>query len=104
LNADIDAGSSALHRVTMPNTIVFTRYESNEGGDVLVPRMPNWPKEIRASIALSESGGTDMQFVWRPVDPTVEKALGWEASRSQHRNGWVSRVDMLVKYLSELSL
>ena len=69
--ADIKAGGSALHRMKMPSggemwlltqyhaltppdTIVFTQYESNENGDILPPRMPNWPKEIRATIKLHD--------------------------------------------------
>lgn len=118
--ADIKAGGSALHKMTMPNgnemwmltqyhelmppkTIVFTQYESNENGDVLAPRMPNWPKEIRATIALNESDGiTHMQFIWQPVNPTLQEAEAWEASRSQHGNGWGGGFEMLANYLSGL--
>lgn len=118
--ADIRPGGSALHKMIMPNgnemwlltqyhelnspdTIVFTQYESNEAGDILAPRMPNWPKEIRATIKLSEENGvTHMQFIWQPINPTQAEADAWEASRSQHGKGWGAGMAMLENYLASL--
>lgn len=118
--ADIKAGGSALHKMTMPNgnemwllttyheltppdTIVFTQYPSNENGDILPPKMPNWPKEIRATIKLSEANGvTNMQFIWQPMNPTQEEATAWEASRSDHGKGWGGGFEMLANYLATL--
>jgi uncharacterized protein YndB with AHSA1/START domain len=118
--ADIKAGGSALHKMTMPSggemwilteyqeltpphTIVFTQYESNENGDILAARMQNWPKEIRATIKLSEADGvTHMEFIWQPINPTTAEAEAWDASRSQHGKGWGGGFEMLANYLSTL--
>ncbi len=118
--ADIRSGGSALHKMTMPgggemwlltqyhelsppDTIVFTQFESNEQGDILPPKMPNWPKEIRATIKLSEANGvTRMQFIWQPINPTQAEAKAWEASRSEHGKGWGGGFEMLVNYLATL--
>jgi uncharacterized protein YndB with AHSA1/START domain len=119
--ADIRSGGSALHKMTMPsgkamwlltqyhqltpyNCLVFTQYESNEDGDILPPKMPNWPREIRATIQLSEvKGTTKMEFIWQPINPTKEEAEMWEASRSQHRMGWGGGFEMLANYLSDMN-
>ena len=119
-SADIRAGGSTLHKMVMPSgnemwllteyqelspytTIVFTQYQSNEAGEIMPPPMPNWPKEIRATIKLSEvSGVTNMQFIWQPIDPTEEEAQAWEASRSQHGKGWGGSFELLAGYLAKL--
>lgn len=119
-SADIRAGGSALHKMVMPNgnemwlltkyqelipytTIVFTQYQSNESGEIMPPSMPNWPKEIRATIKLSEENGvTNMQFIWQPINPTKEEAEAWEASRSQHGKGWGGSFELLAEYLANL--
>lgn len=119
-SADIKAGGSALHKMVMPNgnemwlltqyhtldpyhTIVFTQYQSNENGDILPPSMPNWPKEISATIKLSEANGiTSMEFIWQPINPTKEEAEAWEASRSQHGKGWGGSFELLAGYLAKL--
>ncbi|MGH1487303.1 MAG: SRPBCC family protein [Cellvibrionaceae bacterium] len=116
--ADIKSGGSALHKMLMPNgnemwlltqyheltphhTIIFTQYSSNEQGDILPPPMPNWPKEIRATIKFSEANGvTNMQFIWQPINPTPEEAEAWEASRSQHGKGWGGSFEVLAAYLA----
>jgi len=118
-SADIKAGGSALHKMIMPNghemwlltqyhelsphhTIVFTQYESNEAGDILPPSMPNWPKEIRATIKLSENNGmTHMQFIWQPINPSKEEAEAWEVSRPQHGKGWGGSFELLAGYLAK---
>jgi len=118
--ADIKTGGSALHKMIMPSggemwlltkyheltppdTIVFTQYESNVDGEIMPPRMPNWPKEIRATIKLSEVDGiTNMQFIWQPMNVTKEEAEAWEASRSQHGMGWGGGFEMLAAYLDTL--
>ena len=119
-SADIRAGGSALHKMVMPNghemwlltqyhelspyhTIVFRQYESNKTGEIMPPSMPNWPKEIQATIKLSDKDGvTHMQFIWQPINPTAEEAEAWEASRSQHGKGWGGSFELLAGYLSGL--
>ncbi len=118
--ADIRAGGSALHKMVMPNgkemwlltkyqelcpydTIIFFQYLSNEHGEIISPPMSNWPKEIRATIRLSEENGvTHMQFFWQPINPTKEEAEAWEASRSQHGKGWGGSFELLAGYLANL--
>jgi len=116
--ADIRPGGAALHKMVMPqgremwlltqykaltpyHTIVFIQYESNEQGDILPPSMPNWPKEIQATIKLTETveGTTHMEFIWQPLNPTQEEAEAWEASRSQHGKGWGGSFELLANYL-----
>jgi uncharacterized protein YndB with AHSA1/START domain len=119
-SADIRPGGSALHKMVMPNghemwllteyhdmqpyhTIIFTQYGSNEDGEIMSAQMPNWPKEIRATIKLSEAGGiTSMEFIWQPINPTKEEAEGWEASRSQPAKGWEGSFELLSGYLAKL--
>lgn len=119
-SVDIRVGGSTLHKMVMPkgnemwlltkyqelspyNTIVFTQYQSNENGEILPPPMPNWPKEIRATIKLSEANSvTNMQFIWQPINPTKEEAEAWEASRSQHGKGWGGSFELLAGYLAKL--
>ena len=118
-SADIKQGGSALHKMIMPNgnemwlitqyqelspfhTIVFTQYQSNEDGDILPPPMPNWPKEIRATIKLSENDGvTSMQFTWKPINPTKEEAEGFAASHSQATGGWAGSFELLAGYVEK---
>ncbi|MGJ8662787.1 MAG: SRPBCC family protein [Marinicella sp.] len=118
--ADIKVGGSSLHKMVMPNgnemwlltkyqdlqphhTIVFTQYGSNENGHIISAQMPNWPKEIRVTIKLSESKGiTQMEFIWQPINPSKEEAQGWEASRSQPAKGWNGSFELLEGYLSNL--
>lgn len=118
-SADIRSGGSALHKMVMSSghemwlltkyhelnpydRIVFTQYESNESGDVLPPSMPNWPKEIRATVNLSEiDGKTQMEFVWQPVNPSQAEADAWEASRTQFSNGWGGSFELLAEYLAQ---
>ena len=108
-SADIKTGGSALHKMVMPNghemwlltqyheltpftTIVFRQYSSNEAGEKLAPPMPNWPKEIEATIRLSEAGGvTHMEFIWQPINPTQEEAECWAASHAQGAGGWAEQ-------------
>ena len=119
-SADIRSGGSSLHKMVMPNggemwlltqykelspyhTIVFMQYSSNKDGDILPPPMPNWPKEIQATISLSEENGkTQMQFIWQPLNVTSEEAEAWEASRSQHGKGWGGSFELLAGYLAKL--
>ena len=119
-SADIRTGGSSLHKMTMPSgnemwlltryqeltpydTIIFIQYQSNEIGEIMPPPMPNWPKEIRATIKLSEENGvTSMQFIWGPINPSKEEAEAWEASRSQHGKGWGGSFEQLAGYLETL--
>ena len=120
LSADIRTGGSALHKMVMPNgkqmwllteyqqldpytTIVFIQHHSNEKGEILPPMMPNWPKEIRATITLSEANRvTTMRFVWQPIDPTEAEAQAWEASRADHGKGWGGSFELLEAYLAQI--
>ncbi len=119
-SADIKPGGATLHKMVMPNghemwlltkyyeltpyhTIVFRQYESNENGDIMPPSMPNWPKEIEATLKFSEANGvTNMQFIWQPINPTPEEAEAWEASRPQHGKGWGGSFELLAGYLAKL--
>lgn len=118
--ANIETGGSALHKMIMPSggvmwllteyhelsphhTIVFSQYPSNEEGEILPPNMPNWPKELRATIKLTESDGiTHMNFSWQPVNPSQAEAEAWEASKSEHGKGWGGGFEMLAQYLASL--
>ena len=117
-SADIRTGGNALHKMVMPNgnemwlltkyhelnpydRIVFTQFQSNEDGGIMPPPMPNWPKEIRATIQLTEANGmTNMEFIWEPINPTREEAETWEAMRSQHARGWGGSFELLAEYLA----
>lgn len=118
VSAEIKSGGTSLHKMTAPNgfemwllthyeevsapdTLVFRQYMSNETGDILPnTQMPDWPKEMRATIKLEEMGSkTKLQLIWQPIDPTKEEAEAFEASRSQHGNGWGAGLDQLTIYL-----
>ncbi|MEM7467188.1 MAG: SRPBCC domain-containing protein [Pseudomonadota bacterium] len=118
-SADIRPGGSALHKMIMPNgnemwlltryhelepfhTIVFTQYQSNEKGEIVPPPMPDWPKEIQATIKLTEANGkTSMEFIWQPINPTKEEAEAWKASQPEHGKGWGGAFILLHRYLLE---
>lgn len=118
-SADIRAGGSALHKMVMPNggemwlltkyhelspytKIVFTQYSANEQGEIVPSSIPHWPKEILATIQLSdESGITKMTFTWQPMGVSQEEAAAWEASRSQHGKGWGGSFELLAAYLAK---
>jgi uncharacterized protein YndB with AHSA1/START domain len=121
VKADIQPGGSTLHKMSAPNgfemwlltkyeeitpptTIVFRQYNSNEAGEIMPnPQMPNWPKEVRATVKLEEvNGKTKLEFIWQPVDPTKEEAETFEGSRSQHGQGWGAGLDQLTNYLASL--
>ena len=119
--ADIKPGGSSLHKMTAPNgfemwlltkyeainppeRIVFRQYISNEAGDILPnPQMPNWPKELRTTIKLEEAGAkTKLQLIWQPINPSKEEAEAFEASRSEHGDGWAGGLEQLDAYLGTL--
>lgn len=118
--ADIREGGEALHRMLMPNgnamwlltryhelqphhTIVFTQYQSNENGEIIQPPMPNWPKEIRVTLKLSETNGiTSMTFTWQPINPSREEAEAWLAASHQAGNGWAGSFELLAGYLAKI--
>ena len=119
-SANITTGGCAHHKMRMPSgkemwlltqyhellpyhIIVFTQYESSENGEILPPSMPNWPKEIRATIKLSEANGvTSMEFTWQPINPSEGEAEAWEASRPQHGKGWGGSFELLAGYLAKV--
>ncbi len=116
--ADIKEGGSALHKMRMPSggemwlltkyhelsphhTIRFTQYPSNKDGEILPSQIPNWPKEIMATIKLREEDGTThMEFIWQPINPTKEEAEAWEISRPQHGKGWGGAFELLAAYVA----
>ncbi|NQV13845.1 SRPBCC domain-containing protein [bacterium] len=121
VSADIKSGGSSLHKmitpdgyemwlltkyeeVNSPDTLVFRQYNSNQAGDILPNmQMPTWPKEMRATVKLEEVGGTTkLQLIWQAIDPTKEEAETFEASRSQHGNGWNGGFEQLAIYLETL--
>ncbi len=121
VSAEIKPGGTSLHKMTAPNghemwlltkyeevnspdTLVFRQYMSNEAGDILPNmQMPNWPKEMRATIKLEDQNGkTKLQLIWQPIDPTKEEAEAFEASRAQHGNGWGAGLEQLTRYLGTL--
>ncbi len=121
VSADIRPGGSTLHKMTAPNghemwlltkyeevnppaSLVFRQYDSNEAGEILPnPHMPNWPKELRATVRLEEQDGkTHLEFVWQPVDPTEEQAKAFEAARAQLGGGWGGSFEQLAAYLETL--
>lgn len=120
-HANITPGGSALHKMVAPNgfemwlltkfeeitppeRLVFRQYVSNEAGDILPnPQNPNWPRELRTTIELEESGDkTLLRLIWQPVDATQAEADAFEASRSEHDKGWGGGLAQLVDYLASL--
>ncbi|TVZ41695.1 uncharacterized protein YndB with AHSA1/START domain [Alteromonadaceae bacterium 2753L.S.0a.02] len=122
VQADIRAGGSSLHRITMPNghqmwlytdfeevtspeKLVFLQYISNENGDKLPsPHMPNWPRDMLATLLFEEidSQTTKLTFLWEPRNPTPEELAAFEATRADHSKGWGAGMDQLEIYLSSL--
>lgn len=122
VSADISAGGTSLHKVTMPNghemwlftkyeavvspeKLVFLQYFSNEKGDIVpMPHMENWPKDMLATLLFEEISDekTKLTFLWEPRDPTPEELAVFEASRSEHGNGWGAGMEQLRVYLGSL--
>lgn len=121
VSVDIKTGGSTLHKMTMPNghemwlltkyeevtepdRVVFRQYMSNEAGDILENEMmPDWPKEMQASISFEEvDGKTKMEFVWQPIDPTQKEADCFAAAGQQAEKGWAGALDILREYLGTL--
>jgi uncharacterized protein YndB with AHSA1/START domain len=121
VKADIKTGGSSLHKVTMPNghvmwlftkyeevsspnKLVFLQYFSNENGDIVeMQHIPNWPKDMLASLSFEEvAGKTTITFLWEPRNPTAEEITAFEATRSDHQKGWGAGMVQLDIYLSSL--
>jgi uncharacterized protein YndB with AHSA1/START domain len=123
-SADIVDGGTSLHKITMPNgnemwlftkyeevkspkKLVFLQYLSNENGDIVSnPNMPNWPKDMVATLHFveTESNKTKLTFLWEPRNPTPEEIDAFEAARSEKvlSKGWSSGLDQLEAYLTRL--
>lgn len=118
---DIRPGGTTLHKMTAPNgfemwlltqyeeiieprCIVFRQYPSNENGDILPnPQNPNWPKEMRTTINLSEDGDkTRLELIWQPINPSQQEADVFEASRPDHDKGWGGGLDQLADFLQNM--
>lgn len=122
VKADIQSGGSSLHKVTMPNgfemwlftqyeevsfpeKLVFLQYFSNENGDIVtVPHIPNWPKDMLATLSFEEdsAGKTTITFLWEPRNPTADELAAFESTRAEHHKGWGAGMDQLEIYLSAL--
>ncbi len=117
---DIKAGGSTLHKMVMPNghemwlltkyeeirphdLVVFRQYMSDESGAIFPnPQMPDWPKEMRTTINLTEvDGKTNLELVWAPVNPTQAEADAFEMSRPNHQKGWGGGLDQLKVYVEK---
>lgn len=121
ISTDISAGGSTLHKmiapngfemwlltkyesITPPESLVFRQYVSNEAGDILPnPQNPDWPKEMRTTINLSEvAGKTKLELIWQPIDPTPVEARAFEESRPDHNKGWGGGLEQLISYLGTI--
>lgn len=122
VSANIIDGGTSLHKVTMPNghemwlytkyeevlspeKLVFLQYFSNENGDIVsMDHIPNWPKDMLASLFFEEvsSNKTKLTFLWEPRNPTEEELKAFEATRSDHGNGWGAGMEQLHCYLESL--
>ena len=119
VSANISSGGDSLHKITMPNGMemwLFTRYEdvappqrlvffqymSNPEGEIVAnPRMPTWPKDMRATLEFEAIGErTKLTFYWEPINPTQEEADTFESMRDQ--NGWTAGLEQLQTYLASL--
>ncbi len=121
ISADIKSGGSSLHKmitpdgfemwlltkyeeVIPPGNLIFRQYMSNEKSEILSnPQMPDWPKEMRATITFEEEGDkTKIVLIWEPIDPTKKEADIFATSLIEHGNGWEGGLDQLTKYLAAL--
>lgn len=121
VTTEIKTGGSTLHKMTAPNghemwlftkyekvtspdTIIFRQYNSNADGDILPGHMPDWPNEMLATVLLEEiNGKTKLELIWQPMEVTQAEIDAFEASRSQHVNGWGSGFDQLATYLEKIN-
>ncbi len=122
VSADIVTGGTSLHKISMPNgnemwlftryeevkspeKLVFLQYMSNEQGDIVAnPHMPNWPKDMVATLTFEELGEkrTKLTFLWEPRNPSDEELKVFEASREDHAKGWGAGMAQLAEYLKRL--
>lgn len=125
VTADIREGGTAHHKMISADgremwqltkyeeinpfdSLVFRQYNSNEAGEIVpnsksMPHMPDWPQELRTRVELVEVDGiTQLTLIWQPVSPSEQEAKTFEASRSQHVNGWGSGFEQLAEYLLKL--
>lgn len=120
ISADIKAGGTSLHKISMPNgfemflftkyeevsapdKLVFLQYISNEAGEIVAnPQMPDWPKDMVASLHFEslETNKTKITFNWEPRNPSEKELAVFEASRADHHKGWGAGMDQLVSYLA----
>ena len=45
---------------------------------------------------------TKLTFLWEPRNPTAEELQAFEATRSEHGNGWGAGIEQLNSYLESL--
>lgn len=122
VSADIVNEGSSLHKVTMPNghemwlftkyeevlspeKLVFLQYMSNESGEIVaMPHMPNWPKDMLATLLFEEVSEekTKLTFLWEPRNPTLEELEVFESTRADHGKGWGAGMEQLHNYLTSL--
>jgi len=121
-SADITDGGSSLHKITMPNghemwlltkyeevqspeKLVFLQYMSNENGDIVpMEHMPNWPKDMLATLLFEELSDTKtkLTFLWEPRDPSLVELEAFNFTRSDHGKGWGAGMEQLHIYLAAL--
>lgn len=121
---EIYDGGRSLHKITMPNghqmwlftkykevkspeKLVFLQYMSNESGDIVpMDHMPNWPKDMLATLQFDEISETKtkLTFYWEPLNPSADEILAFEASRAEHGKGWGAGIEQLNAYLLSLNL
>lgn len=122
VSADIKAGGTSLHKVTMgngyemwlftkyevvdsPEKLVFLQYMSNPEGDIVtMSHIPNWPKDMLATLVFEElpNDRTKLTFMWEPRKPSPEEIIAFEATRTDHDKGWGAGMNQLHIYLQTI--
>ena len=63
--------------------------------------MPDWPKEMQASIFLEEvDGKTQLKFIWEPINPSQVEADCYKNAGQQAEKGWAGALELLTSYLA----
>jgi len=92
--------------VRSPEKLVFLQYMSNENGDIAQNNhIKNWPKDMLATLIFDElaDNKTKLTFYWEPRNPTNEEIAAFEATRTDHNQGWGAGMEQLGLYLSRLT-
>ena len=123
VSANIVNGGTSLHKITMPDgnqmwlltkyekvvspeKLIFLQYFSNEQGDELpMPHIPNWPKHMLATLHFEEiePNRTKLTFSWEPRNATAEELSAFESTRTDHKKGWGAGMDQLHIYIESVT-